>query len=114
MTNRAGPEWETRLEGHLRPLFGNCERLTKTGRDDQGDLWLRWNGRPYVIEAKAEKRIDLAGYVKEAAVEAGNWHKKRPLEPKPIPLAIVKRRNHNVSKAYVVRELDQFVRMVKQ
>ncbi len=109
-----GTEWETRLVEYLRPRFGNCERLTLNGSLDEGDLYFYWNDLTFVIEAKAERAINLASYMKEAAAEAGNFAKKRPMRGKPFGVAIVKRRNHGVDKAYVVMELDTFVRMVKE
>lgn len=114
-SRRKGSSYESLLEGELRGRFGNAERLPLNGTLDEGDIWFHWQGQPYVIEAKAERSINLSAYVKEAREEASNWWAKRKAQwPLPIPVAIVKRRNHGVGKSYVVMELDQFVRLVKE
>lgn len=114
-SRRTGSEWETRLEGYLRGRFGNAERMPLSGVNDQGDLFFHWQGRAFVIEAKAERKINLSAYVTEAKAEAQNWWNKRKAQwPMPHPIAIVKRRNHSVGKSYVVLELDEFVRLVKE
>ena len=113
-SRRTGAEWETRLEAHLRPRFGFCERLPLKGSNDQGDLYVIHGGHYYVIEAKAERTINLSGYLAEAAVEAAAFAKARGLPLEIVhPLAIVKRRNHPTGKAYVVQELDEWIREIK-
>lgn len=117
MTNRSkaiGSEWERRLLDYFRANFGNGERLALAGINDEGDLWFQWNGQAYVIEAKAEKSLNLSSYVQEAEREAGNWHRSRPIWGRPYWAAISKRRNHGVGKAYVTMTLDEYVRLVKR
>lgn len=111
---RIGSEWETRLLVFLRGFFSTVERLRLTGARDEGDVWFEHKGHRFVIEAKAERSISLSAYVNEAKVEAANYAKARrwPIEL-VHPVAIIKRRNHSVSKAYVVMELDEFIRLVK-
>jgi hypothetical protein len=108
-----GSAWETTLETSLRDMFGNAERLTLNGALDQGDVWFVHHGQPYVVEAKAERAINLSGYVDEAYLEARNWATKRPIYPLAIPVVMVKRRNHSVLKSYVVQEFAEWVRTVK-
>lgn len=108
MTNRKGTEWETRLLKYLRENKIDAERLTKTGKEDEGDLVVR-DGGVVIVEAKNEKKLDLAGYLREAEVEAKNYAKHRGLDPAPItPVAIIKRRNHGPGEAYVVMTVDTF------
>ena len=108
-----GTAWESTLVTAFREEFGNCERLTLNGTNDEGDLWFRHEDHTYVIEAKAERAIDLARYVTEAELEADNWAKTRKTVT-PFWAAIVKRRNHKTSKAYVVMTVDEFIRLVRR
>lgn len=108
MTNRKGPLWETKLLNYLREHGFDAERLRLTGKEDEGDLVVK-DGSVIIIEAKDEKKFDLSGYLREAEDEAGNYAKHRGLDPADmVPIAIVKRRNHSVSKAYVVMTVDTF------
>lgn len=111
---RIGSAWEGGLLGYLRQRFVTAERSALVGAKDEGDLWLTHDGIPYVLELKAEKRIDLASYVQEAELEAAHWHAARPHMPKPHWAAVVKRRNHGAGKAYVVMTVDEWIRLVKR
>lgn len=61
-----------------------ADRLTLSGANDRGDIRLG-DGIPVVIEAKNEKSIDFAGYIKEVEAEVKNagaeigfaWIKRR-------------------------------------
>ena len=111
---RTGSEWETRVLKYLRGRKISAERGANTGAKDEGDLWFR-HGRwdiPFVIECKAEKAMNLSGYVTEAKVEAKNWVENRDNEDLPYPIVVIKRRNHPVNKAYVVMELDDFAELI--
>ena len=108
-----GTAWESTLVQTFRGEFGNCERLALNGTNDEGDLWFSHGDHTFVIEAKAERAIDLARYVTEAQLEAENWAKSRKATV-PFWAAIVKRRNHRVSKAYVVMTVDEFIRLVRR
>ena len=108
-----GTAWETMLVQTFRDEFGNCERLALNGTNDEGDLWFSHDDHTFVIEAKAERAIDLARYVTEAELEASNWAKSRKAKT-PFWAAIVKRRNHRVNKAYVVMTVDEFIRLVRR
>lgn len=49
------------------------DRRAKTGARDKGDIGgLRHMGGRVVIECKEVARLDLSGWVNEAAIEAGN------------------------------------------
>lgn len=108
-----GTSWETALVDYFRPIFGGCERLPLNGTKDQGDLWFDWVGQPYVVEAKAEQKFNLSQYMTEKNIEGGHWSDAHPTWPAPHTVAIVKRRQHGVAKAYVVMEVLDFVRLVK-
>lgn len=74
------------------------------GNLDQGDIciseWPDW-----VFEAKDRQRLDLAGAVDEAKIEAENAGVK-------YGAAILKRAKKGVQHSYVVMDLDTFTRMM--
>ena len=102
-SGRTGAEWETRCVEYLKANgFPYAERRAKNGRFDRGDI----AGIPgVVLECKAEKRIDLAGYMKETAAEKANARAE-------IGAAVIKRRHHGVDKAYVVMELSEWIKLI--
>lgn len=100
MTNPAGTRFETRLVKYLVERgFTYAERRARSGAKDKGDI----AGIPGVcIEAKAVKRIDLAGWMDEATLERENAGAQ-------IGVVIFPRKNHHIGKAYVLQELDQWI-----
>jgi hypothetical protein len=113
---RKGAGFEIDVVQFLRDRHLHAERLTKTGREDEGDAVVRVHGLAVVMEAKNEKSIDLSGYMREATLEARQWEARRIHEPQPADLvigtAVIKRRNHSVSKSYVVMEADDFAALL--
>lgn len=107
---RKGKEWEHRLIRYFRSLGLKAEGLREAGQKDEGDIAVvDDDGFTYLVEAKAERGIDLSGYVTQAKAEAANYEKARGLEPGTVmPIVIVKRRNHGVERAYVVTEVGEF------
>lgn len=72
---RKGTAAETAVARYLAEAFHDdrIERRARTGSNDRGDIaGVRFNGERIVIEVKNCKRIELAQWVKEAQVEAGN------------------------------------------
>lgn len=109
---RAGALWETTLLNYLRSTGHKAERLRLAGTNDEGDIVVtgNWPSRALVIEAKAEKQMNLASYVQEAESEAGNYATRRGLPAYDVDwCAVIKRRNHPVGKAYVVMTLGHFL-----
>lgn len=112
---RKGSTFELDLLKYLRNEGYDTERLRLTGKDDEGDLVLKIGGLPYIIEAKNEKRIDLAGYVREAETEARNYSRARGTSvPGANYAAIVKRRNAGIGEAYVVMPLHEWLQQIDQ
>lgn len=70
MTNPKGTKAESALVSYLKTRgFRYVERRAKSGRKDRGDI----AGIPgVVIEVKSQARFDLAGWVREARLEAIN------------------------------------------
>lgn len=93
-----GARWERAVRDFLKEVFGRLVlRPHQEGFVDVGDLHLS----PFVLQAKDEARHTFASYVDDAekqAVAAGE----------PFGVAVVKRRNVNVSRAYVVMSLATF------
>lgn len=98
MTNPAGRKWEQRVIWYLGSRFPNMERRRLQGRYDKGEFV---NSGDWTFECKATKAIDLSAALNEAVIEQHHngtkWH-----------AAIIKRRNHQPEKAYVVMTLGQF------
>lgn len=83
VSRRTGTAWESTVVGYLRGRgWTYAERRALSGHADRGDV----AGVPgVVIEAKATKRVELAAFLDQAAVEAGHdgadlgvvWLKRR-------------------------------------
>ncbi len=76
-----GTSFESSLLPALRTLWPRAERRALQGSKDKGDF----SGTPWVLEAKNCRRLELAGWMKEAEQECRNAggapyaviHKKR-------------------------------------
>lgn len=98
-----GTNFETAIVTYLKPHFPMVERRALAGSLDKGDI----AGVPgWVLEAKDCKTITLSSFVDEAMIEKEN-------AGSPFGAAVVKRRGKNVSQAYVVMPLEQFVELIK-
>lgn len=103
-SRRKGTNWESAIVDYLTANGATqTERRALCGTNDRGDI----AGIPgLVIEAKNEKRIDLAGYVTEAEQERTN-------DGARIGLAWVKRRGKtSPGDAYVVMTGANLVRLL--
>ena len=113
-SRRVGSDWELRLTKWFREVAKlPAERLHLAGRLDEGDVAVTDldGGIVYLIEAKAEAKINLSGYMNEVKVEVINYAKARGLNLDDVmPIAIVKRRGYPIERAYVVTELQDFFR----
>jgi Holliday junction resolvase len=107
---RKGSGWEVAVLKFFRGLGLWIERLTKAGANDEGDLVTIIAGQTYIFELKNVKKMDLPKFWEEAQVEAKNYAKARNLSEIPLHYVIVKRRNHGVDKAWVIQDLDQWVK----
>ena len=113
---RKGAGFEIDLENFFRSKFLQIMRLVRRGKDDEGDEVIRVHDLAVVIEAKNEKSIDLSGYMREATEEALRWEARHVHDPKPASLVIgaaaIKRRNHPISKSYIVIEAEDFAELL--
>lgn len=91
-----GSQFERDVVEYLKKQGWKVSRAYGAGANkDVGDIYGLWRT---VIECKNEKKIDLAGYMQELAVEMANaealWG-----------AAVVKRKNKPTSDSYVVMPL---------
>lgn len=108
-SKRRGASFETDLLKGLRGEGLEVERLTKTGKDDEGDLVVSDEWGKVILEAKNEAKIDLPRYIREAMLEADNYAKHRNLPRQEITAAaIVKARGKSWKDAYVVLSAREF------
>ena len=107
-----GATFETQLRDWFREMGMKAERLARTGKEDEGDVYIEnFSNCPIIIEAKApgaSNRIDLSGWLKEAYTEAGNYAKHRNLKTEPHPLLIIKARGKSIDEAYVVTRVKDY------
>ena len=109
MTNSSkvkGSQYERDVVAYLKAHgFPKAQRRYGAGAtNDTGDV----HGVPdFVLELKAEKAIDLAGYMDETETEKLNANET-------YGAAIIKRRNRNVSQSYVVMDLASFCEFIKE
>jgi len=98
-----GTAWESAVVEYLRSNGQPyAERRALNGALDKGDI----TGVPgCMIECKAEKVIDLAGYLDEVKVQTKN-------AGVPLGFAVVKRRNRPVGDAYVVLSLSAMMELI--
>jgi Holliday junction resolvase len=109
-----GSAWERDLVKYLREQDIDTERLALRGARDEGDIVMRdasGRGGRYILEAKATARIDLAGWVGQAEVEALNYATHRGIGMPGFVVAY-KRRQHPVGKSYIITTLDEWLRQI--
>ena len=110
MSNPKGSLFERELMKYLRDQGHDVERLRLSGKEDEGDLLVRWpSGDRLVIEAKNVKATDLAGWVKEAETEAKNYAEHRGVYL-PDWAVVHKRRGKGAADAYVTMPLREYLR----
>jgi hypothetical protein len=94
----------------LRKMGAVAERLVKAGANDEGDLVATVAGKSYILELKNRKTISLPEFWREATVEAENYAKARGLETAPPAYIILKRRNAGIEQAWVIQDLEQWLK----
>lgn len=101
---RRGSAWERDVAAYLRDNgFPHAERAFGAGRPlDVGDI----DGLPgIVVECKAAKTFDLAGWCDEARREQANARAQ-------FGVVVAKRRQRPVGDAYAILTLEQFARLL--
>jgi len=102
---RKGSAFESAVVRYLAEHgFPACERRVMGGSRDRGDI----AGVPgWVLEVKAARQLNLAEALREAEVEAAHAGTVRFA-------AVLKRRSHPVSDAYVVLPLHLFADLLRE
>ena len=106
---RKGSLFETGVMKKLRELGAKVERLTKAGKNDEGDLCVVIAGKTYILELKDWAKWNLPQFWREATLEAANYAKARGLEQTPPCYVVVKRRNSGIEKAWVIQDLESWL-----
>ena len=108
---RKGAQFETDVLKWLRAEGFSAERLSKAGAKDEGDVVvLGSNNLPNILELKNRQKLDLPAFWEEAQVEAANYAKARGIGEVPPAFVIVKRRGVGIGRAWVIQDLDQWVK----
>ena len=109
---RKGAQFETDVMRWLRKMGAVAERLVKAGANDEGDLIATIAGKSYILELKNRKTISLPEFWREACVEAENYAKARGIPKEEVPPAyiILKRRNASIKDAWVIQNLESWLK----
>lgn len=110
---RKGSQFETDVMKWLRGAGVMAERLTKAGAKDEGDLVTVVAGETYILELKNRQQLSLPEFWREAQVEALNYAKARDLGEVPLSYVVVKRRNASIDQAWVIQDLNQWLKEKK-
>lgn len=106
-SKRKGSGFEIDLREYALDRGYDITRNPTNGTKDIADLALRALGKHYPWEAKAHKSLDLAGWVKEAEVEADNYATLYRLDRSlVIPVVVAKKRMARIGDSYVIQKLD--------
>lgn len=114
MTNKAkakGTLFETEVLKYLRGMGVEADKLRQTGAKDEGDIVAKIGGLPFVFENKACERLNLAGWVGEASLEATHYAVARGIVI-PHFAVIHKKRGAPIAEAYVTLPLYEYVRQI--
>lgn len=110
---RKGAAFETDVMKWLRGAGVMAERLTKAGAKDEGDMVVIISGETYILELKNRQTLSLPEFWREAQVEALNYAKARGLGEVPLSYVVVKRRNASIEDAWVIQNLNQWLKEKK-
>jgi len=105
-----GSAFEIDVMKWFRSLGVLAERLRLAGKDDEGDLVCVVAGQTYILELKNTATLSLPQFWREAEVEALNYAKARGIGEVPLHYVVVKRRNAGIEKAWVVQDLEQWLK----
>jgi Holliday junction resolvase len=108
-----GSQFETDVMKWLRSAGVMAERLTKAGAKDEGDMVVIISGETYILELKNRQTLSLPEFWREAQVEALNYAKARGLGEVPLSYVVVKRRNASIEDAWVIQNLNQWLKEKK-
>lgn len=109
---RRGAGYEIDIRDWFRTRGYDAERLARAGSLDEGDIVVRKDfigGTIGILECKApgeSGKINLAGWTREAQVEAANYARARGIDEDAIlPAVLIKARGKSISDSYLVLRL---------
>ena len=104
---RKGAQFELDLLEYFRQRAAySAERLRLAGKHDEGDIGLRSPAGFHLVEAKAARSFDLAGWVTEMQAERINYARARRYDFDRVHgLVVVKRPRAKIWESYVVKTL---------
>jgi len=108
-----GAAFEIDVMKWFRGLGVLAERLRLAGKDDEGDLVCVISGKTYILELKNTAKLSLPEFWKEAQVEALHYAKARGIGEVPLHYVVVKRRNASINQAWVIQDLEQWIKEKK-
>lgn len=113
---RRGAGYEIDITQEFRSLGYDAERLARRGSKDEGDVVVRSDflgGTIGILECKAPgagNKINLAGWTKEAQVEADNYAEARGIPRETIlPAVVIKARGKAIADSYLVLRLGDVI-----
>jgi len=107
-----GAKFETDVMKWFRRKGVVAERLRLSGSEDEGDLVIIVAGDTYIFELKNTKKLNLKGFWDEVQTEATNYARHRGIG-KPFNYVLFKRRNAGIDKAWVIQDLQQWLKEKK-
>lgn len=95
---QVGTAWETAIKRFLQEVTSleHARRVVQTGRYDEGDLHV-W---PFTIQAKAVRKHNLSGWVKDARDQADR-------AGMPWSSVFVKKHGCGTGAGYAVRSIEE-------
>lgn len=110
---RKGKTYEREIRDYLRAEGHEYDQLRLHGSTDEGDGVIRLpGGRVIIIEAKNTQAFTPGPHIEEAKSEARNYEAHRNGHPDAIGVVWHKRRQHNVSKSFVILEAQDFLKLI--
>lgn len=106
-----GSRWETDIETYLNESGIKARRLPRAGAKDIGDVAIELAKTTIVVEAKNVRAANMAGWLEEAATEAGHYEAKYDVAT--IPVVITKARGRGPHAGRVTLMLEDFCCLLK-
>jgi hypothetical protein len=94
-----GTRWESLVAGYLNEYGLEAER-TGSASADEGDI----HAGEWTIEAKAEAKIDLPGYLKQLSAAVGRREGGYAFKS----AVMVKNRRHSIQDGYAVMSIENY------
>jgi len=114
---RMGAAFETALTAFFRGRGCSAERLRLSGREDEGDISVRFSDREpvsLIVEAKAGKNIRPWHWFREEAVPEAAAYRKRRGTDTGVPCLVMKAHNRSIGDALVCLSLSDFMDIVNR